>query len=290
MKPAGILYFSLITLAGCVTTNWQHTSIADSSAADRQFKADDTYCTLAANGSVPMPPIATAPPAATFTTGQVNVRNTATGETAYGNYSATTLPSGGFAAGMANGMASGIALGASIRASQERERAHAACMHIKGWVEAETGASRAAPPEAHKRDNPTETARLGTGQDAPINATAISGTTFPSATSDEVILTCRVGSAHGTAEAPGEQFDYQMRIAGSKVWHGLFKKTLPLSTSENEYRWQVPLSVLKPTDTSNVVVKGSINRYSGAYTEVLVGDKGIAPWSKGECKKLQRAF
>lgn len=290
MKPAGILCVSLITLAGCVTTNWQHTSITDKSAADRQFKADDAYCTLAANGSVPMPPIPAAPPAAKFTTGQVNVRNTATGETAYGTYSATTVPSGGFAGGMASGMATGMALGASIRASQERERVHAACMYRKGWVEAEPGASRSAPPAALKRDNPVGAASPGTGQDGPINATATSGTTSSSATSGEVVLTCRVGSAHGTAEVPGEQFDYQMKIAGPKVWHGLFKKDLPLSTSENEYRWQVPLSALKPGDTSNVVVKGSINRYSGAYTEVLVGDQEIAPWSKGECKKLQQAF
>lgn len=291
MKATGILCFSLITLTGCVATNWQHTSITDSSTADRQLKVDDDYCTQAAYGSAPMPPIPASPPTTTFTTGQINVRNTTTGETTHGTYSATTVPSGGFAGGFANGVANSMSLGAYIRASKEQELAHTNCMYRKGWVKAEAGASHAASITALKHENTVvATASLSSTQIGPTNASTAVGTSSSSTISGGLVLTCRVGSALGTAADPGELFDYQMKIDGAKVWHGLFKKDIPLSTSENEYRWEVPLSVIKPSDISNLVIKGSINRYSGMYTEVLAGDQGVIPWSKGECKKIQKAF
>ena len=129
----------VLALTGCAATNWQHTTIIDKAAAEKQLAIYDGYCTLVADGSVPMPQImAPATPRASNVTLTGSTYNTTTGQRTYGTYTGqvTTVPTGGFAGGFASGMASGASIGAAIRARLDQERIHKACMIARGWTDA----------------------------------------------------------------------------------------------------------------------------------------------------------
>ena len=279
MKKTIFLLLALATLgmSGCAT-NWQHTSITDPEIAAKQLSADERYCYLVASGAAPVPQISTpVVPTVTNVSGQIRTHNTATGQTTYSTYKgqATNMPSGGFAGGLASGMANGAALGAALEAAQRQRLIREECMSAKGWTKVPSGASPALPMSMMSKNTLLSTQ----------NPTRIS----MDSADPTGVLTCRVGSASGTHENPGEQFDFQVKISDAKIWHGVFKREIPLTTAEEEYRWKVNLRDISPT-AENITVIGAINRYSGEYREVLAGDKGVVPWSKGACKKLDRAF
>lgn len=62
------------------------------------------------------------------------------------------------------------------------------------------------------------------------------------------------------------------------------ESTFPLTTTEEKYSWSV---TIPPTEGQRLVISENIDRVDGTYQSVVVGPKGIMPFSLGNCIRLE---
>ncbi|WP_150123484.1 hypothetical protein [Halotalea alkalilenta] len=122
-------------LSGC-TTNWKHPQISDPTYAKRQLTIDDTYCTQASYGSVPMPQVHynnvySGSTNFTASGSSFNAKNGTTYNQYHGVVTTIPSPANAFTGGMANGMNFGMA----FSAAQAREKIYKGCMYNLGWID-----------------------------------------------------------------------------------------------------------------------------------------------------------